>query len=127
MALDLIGLQAATTIGCGVSAAFLHWAGVITRARRVPPGKLIAEMTATFVVGAGVERGLDWVSHGALDVMSKAIGACIVGFAYGPTALLLAARYGVQKYIPDAPAPPPLDPPDPPAPPSVTPGGDGRA
>lgn len=123
MATELIGLQAATTIGCGLSAAFLHWAGVVTRARRVPARQLIAEMVATFVVGAGIERGLDWVSRGTLDVMSKAIGACVVGFAYGPTALLLAARYGVQKYIPDAPAPPPLEPPAP----TTPPGGDDRA
>lgn len=111
-----------TTLICAGAAAFMHWASVLSRNRKVPLRKLFGEMAATFVVGALIERLVGFVSQGAIDVVGRAIAACVVGFAYGPTALLIAAKYGVQKYVPDAPAPEPLDPPakpaepDPPAP-----------
>lgn len=117
--MDLITLV--TTLSCGLCAAFLHWASVVTRARRITPRQLFAEMVATFVVGCAVERGLTLGAH-VTDPMVKAIAACAVGFAYGPAALVLAAKLGAGKLIPDAPPPPDL-PPDPPAtpPPGGTP------
>lgn len=97
-----------TTLVCGLAAAFMHWAAALSRERKVPGKKMLGEMIATVVVGALIEKGLVIALHGSLDVVARGIAACVVGFSYGPTALLFAAKLGKNQYAPDAPDPEPL-------------------